>query len=325
LNGERCAECRFDGDRWADGDVLTTLPILGALAREYVAGLDDAVTQRRYTPTQWSIAEYVDHGRETLFAMRFVLGMALSTDEPDLGPSPSTRFTSSARTVDLAAALDAIDAEGGVLADELAALDLSQWARGATIDGERVDVRWIARHAVHDARHHLFDVGRIRAGAGHGAPHALGTVAGLHRSHGGVPKQSIDTADVSWAGLSGDAQNDRRNHGRPFQALCLWSTEVLGALADEGHPIAAGAAGENVTVAGVSWETLLPGTIVRLGEVVAEISSYATPCAKNAAWFADRDFKRIDHDANPGWSRLYAWVLEAGTVGVGDDFEVEPA
>ena len=41
----------------------------------------------------------------------------------------------------------------------------------------------------------------------------------------------------------------------------------------------------------------------------AEISSHATPCAKNAGWFGDRQFRRIDHDEHPGWSRLYATVL----------------
>jgi MOSC domain-containing protein YiiM len=324
LESERCGECRFDGDRWVDGDVLTTLPILGALLGEYVAGLDDEVLHRRYRRDQWSIAEYADQTRETLFAMRFLLGMALSTDEPDLGSAPSPRFTAEARSIDIAAALAGIDAESSELAEELAVLDMEQWSRGATIDGERVDVRWIARHAVHDATHHLHDIGRIRVASGHGTAPSRGSVVALHRSEGGVPKQPVTDAVVTWSGVEGDVQNDRRHHGRPFQALCLWSADVMDALVAEGHSVHPGAAGENITVAGVPWHSLRPGTIVRIGEVVGEISSYATPCAKNAAWFADGDFRRMDQDVHPGWSRLYAWVREPGTIRPGDPFEVEP-
>ena len=295
-----------------------------ALLGEYVGGLDDDVLQTRFELGQWSIAEYADHTRETLFAMRFLLGMALSTDEPDLGPAPTPRFTAEARSIDIAAAISGIDAESNELAAELAVLDMEQWSRGATIDGERVDVRWIARHAVHDATHHLHDIGRIRAAAGQGTPHARGSVVALHRSGGGVPKEPVTDALVTWSGVEGDVQNDRRHHGRPFQALCLWSAEVMDALVAEGHPVHPGAAGENITVAGVPWHSLRPGAIVRIGEVVGEISSYATPCAKNAAWFADGDFTRMDQDVHPGWSRLYAWVREPGSVRTGDPFEVEP-
>ena len=187
-----------------------------------------------------------------------------------------------------------------------------------------VDLGWIGRHALHDAVHHLHDVGRIRVALGDGVAHQVGQVTHLAVSGGGVPKLGVDAFEVGWSGAAGDAQADRRHHGRPFQALCLWSADVIAALRAEGHPVAAGSAGENVTVAGVDWATLRPGTIVRIGAAVAEISSHATPCAKNAGWFPDRQFRRIDHDEHPGWSRLYATVLEPGAVSVGDPFEVEP-
>ena len=152
----------------------------------------------------------------------------------------------------------------------------------------------------------------------------MGTVSHLAVSGGGVPKLGVEAFTVGWSGAVGDTQGDRRHHGRPFQALCLWSTEVIAGLQAEGHPIAAGQAGENITVTGLDWATLRPGTIVRIGGVLAEISSHATPCAKNAQWFADRAFSRIDHDVHPGLSRLYASVLEPGPVAVGDQVVVEP-
>jgi MOSC domain-containing protein YiiM len=186
-------------------------------------------------------------------------------------------------------------------------------------EGRRQAVR-----AAHVLRTELHELGRARHALGSGTPSQRGSVTALHRSGGGVPKQDVDEVEVTWSGVVGDAQNDRRHHGRPFQALCLWSADVIQSLVDEGHPVFAGAAGENITVRGVDWATLRPGTIVQVGEVEAEISSYSTPCAKNAAWFAERNFRRMDQDLHPGWSRLYAWVRRPGIVRVGDVFEVEP-
>ena len=321
---ESCEECAFDGARWSEGDTITTLPILAVLWQGYLAGASDEVLTTRPDPNGWSIAEYTDHVREVLFGMRFLLDSALAEPGNDLGPSPEPRFDDDARAIDIEAALDGIEHEGRELASTLADLDRGRWSDGVTVDGEHVDVNWIARHAVHDAIHHMQDVGRIRTRLGDGAPSQLGSVVGLHVSSGGVPKNAVDRVTVEWGGVNGDAQHDRKHHGRPFQALCLWSIEVIDGLRGEGHPIAPGRAGENVTIAGVDWSSLRPGVIVRVGDVVGEITSYAIPCHKNAQWFADGDFRRILHDRHPGWSRLYARVLRPGSVRVGDPVEIEP-
>jgi MOSC domain-containing protein YiiM len=212
-----------------------------------------------------------------------------------------------------------------LLAEALSAVPTQQWPDPTvSFSGQTVDLGWIGRHALHDASHHMHDVGRIRVALGDGAPNQVGKVTHLAVSGGGVPKLAVDHFEVGWSGAEGDVQGDRRHHGRPFQALCLWSSDVISTLLSEGHPIEPGLAGENVTVAGVDWASLRPGTIVRIGTARAEVSSHATPCAKNAGWFGDRQFRRIDHDEHPGWSRLYATVLDPGAVAVGDVFEVEP-
>lgn len=322
---ERCEECAFSGDRWGDQDVLTTLPIIAAIWQGFIDGADEKLLQTRPGPHQWSIAEYTDHVRETFFGMRFLLGTALTTPDTDLGEPPEPAFSPEPRPVEVESALEAVEREGRLLAEELASVEREAWTTGVTVGGDWVDLRWIGRHAVHDSMHHLHDIGRIRARLGGGASRADGTVAGLHRSGGGVPKQPVEIAEVDWCGVVGDEQNDRRHHGRPFQALCLWSVDVIAGLVEEGHPIFPGAAGENITIGGIDWATMRPGTIVLVGDVVAEISSYATPCAKNAQWFVDREFTRMDQELHPGWSRLYARVLRTGRVGVGDQVEIEPA
>jgi MOSC domain-containing protein YiiM len=149
-------------------------------------------------------------------------------------------------------------------------------------------------------------------------------VAQINTSAGGVPKLPVDAAEIGERGLLGDRQAARQHHGRPLQALCLWSSDVIDDLRAEGHPIYPGAAGENLTLTGLDWAAIRPGTRLLIGEVLAEVSAYATPCKKNAQWFEGGDFNRMSNDRHPGWSRLYAWVLEPGTVRSGDQVVVEP-
>jgi len=152
---------------------------------------------------------------------------------------------------------------------------------------------------------------------------ATGSVAQLSVSDGGVPKTAVNAVEVDFAGFRNDRQRNRVHHGRPFQALCLWSAEIIGDLASEGHPIAAGCAGENITTRGIEWATLTMGTQLRIGEVLAQISAMAVPCGHQAQWFTDRDFSRLHHE-NGDISRLYATVIEPGSISAGDSITVEP-
>jgi hypothetical protein len=159
--------------------------------------------------------------------------------------------------------------------------------------------------------------------AGAYGPRAEGSVVALHLGPGGVPKHPADQLAVTWSGVVGDRQAERKHHGRPWQALCLWSAEVIDRLAAQGHGIGPGLAGENVTVRSLPWERVVPGAQLRLGDVLCEVSSYALPCAKNARWFMGGDFNVMHHRHGPV-SRVYATVLEPGSVRVGDAALLEP-
>jgi len=149
-----------------------------------------------------------------------------------------------------------------------------------------------------------------------------GTVSQLNVSTGGVPKTAVDTAIVGVRGIEGDVQKARVHHGRPWQALCLWSADVIETLRADGHPIEAGFAGENVTIAGVDWAELHGGLRFTIGSgtdaVEGQLSLPAVPCSKNKAWFLGGDIDQMDHDLHPGFSRWYASVLTPGTVRAGD-------
>lgn len=147
---------------------------------------------------------------------------------------------------------------------------------------------------------------------------AAGRIAQISVSCGGVPKRGVLRARLSSDGVEGDRQNDRRHHGGPDRAVCLYSLELINALQREGHPIVPGSAGENVTVVGVDWDSIVPGVLLRVGEALLEVVSYTVPCKTIRASFTDGRFERISQKTNPGWSRVYARVLSAGEARRGD-------
>jgi MOSC domain-containing protein YiiM len=141
----------------------------------------------------------------------------------------------------------------------------------------------------------------------------------INLSDGGVPKLPVHEAEVVPLGLVGDRQANTKHHGGPDRALCLYALERITALQGEGHPISPGSTGENLTLAGLDWAQVIPGTRLLLGnEVVVEVTEYTTPCAKLAGSFTDGAFNRIAQEQYPGWARIYAKVLVPGHVQTGD-------
>lgn len=151
----------------------------------------------------------------------------------------------------------------------------------------------------------------------------LATIYGVHVSNGGVPKLPIESAHVGPLGLEGDSHNDTKHHGGPDRAVCLYSFEVIEQLRSEGHPAYPGSTGENLTVQGLDWRRLTPGARLRIGdELLLEVTQYTTPCFNIKGSFSDGRFGRISHKTHPGESRVYARVLQPGTVRAGDEVEL---
>jgi MOSC domain-containing protein YiiM len=147
-----------------------------------------------------------------------------------------------------------------------------------------------------------------------------GHIVQVSVSPGGVPKLPIAIGEVGPMGIEGDGHNEPPwIHGGIERALCLWSLERIEALNAEGHRLFAGAAGENVTVSGLDWDKVVPGSWLKLGEkVVCMVTRYTTPCRTNAQWFLGGDINRMHQALHPGWSRVYARVVEGGTIRAGD-------
>ncbi len=140
-----------------------------------------------------------------------------------------------------------------------------------------------------------------------------GILAQLNTSPGGLPKTPILFAHVSHDGVAGDWQRNRKYHGGPNRAVCLFSEELYAALRAEGLNLVNGSVGENLTTRGVDLQALSKGDRLSIGEhCVVEITDVRVPCRTLKQWAADLP-KRIE--GRSGW---LAKVVTEGTVRPGD-------
>ncbi|MCP4401963.1 MAG: MOSC domain-containing protein [bacterium] len=146
----------------------------------------------------------------------------------------------------------------------------------------------------------------------------------INISDGGVPKLPVHHATVTSLGLDGDDQNNKELHGGPNKAICLYSLERIKELQTEGHAVFPGSTGENVTVTGLDWTQVIPGTQLQLGtDVLLEITQYTRPCYKLENSFQDGQILRMAHEQHPGWARVYAKVLSPGELRIGDHIQLD--
>jgi MOSC domain-containing protein YiiM/ribosomal protein S18 acetylase RimI-like enzyme len=152
-----------------------------------------------------------------------------------------------------------------------------------------------------------------------------GRLVQVNVSSGGVPKRPIAAARVGRLGVEGDRQREITVHGGPHRAVSLLGVEAIRRIAAEGHPIAPGTTGENLTTEGFDVSLLPVGTRLAIGdEVVVELSGPANPCRTIRHSFADLRFGRLGVATHPADSRMYARVVREGTVRPGDAIHLEP-
>lgn len=314
---ETCSKCGFDSRRWQLRDAADLFESLGWWWAHATAVFDDDALNRRPAPAVWSALEYGLHTALAVAVIRRSVEQILADNDCtlmgdfDIGDATDDNWAA----IDRGLTLRDLEREGSAMA-ALARSRQARWDNVGRSDATAVQARAYLIHDVHDASHHFFDtaLGLSALAADTGGE---GRLAQINVSDGGVPKLSVRKASATSHGVSGDRQHDRKHHGRPFQAVCLWSTEVIEQLAGLGHPIAPACAGENFTLAGFDWAAMRPGTLLRIGDALIELSFPATPCRKQSRWFSDGDFSRISFDVNPQWARWYGWVREPADIRAG--------
>ena len=320
-----CATCRFDADAYTDRDALATIADAAELWGDWLHAVDEPVLNLRPEPGQPSALDLL--ADTTTIVEWCVAGLerAEATDPAHLASRQRDRWDDDA-PASLGESLVRLDRASHALADRWATLDAVHDDEPRLLGGEHVHPTAIVRHGAHAITHHLSSVARLLAGFGVESPLLTGRVAAVNVSDGGVPKRQVDQAHVGYRGLDGDVQRNRRHHGRVWQAVSLWSAEVIDGLRADGHPIGPGAAGENITVAGLDWSVLRLGTRLRIGErgPLLELTAWATPCRHLRPLFSDGDVGRISATRDRTSSRVYAKVLRDGPVGVGDRVSTVP-
>ena len=143
----------------------------------------------------------------------------------------------------------------------------------------------------------------------------MGKLLGIFTSNGGVPKISVNSADIRFQGISGDDQNDKKHHGGLMRAICILENELLVKLQSEGHPIMPGTTGENLLVEGFNLKL---GSKISIGTVELEVVSAAPPCKTISKSFTDGFFNRMSDKKYPGQTRWYCRVLKEGTIRISD-------
>jgi MOSC domain-containing protein YiiM len=153
-----------------------------------------------------------------------------------------------------------------------------------------------------------------------------GIVTQISASRGGVPKRALTHADLTAAGIVGDAWKHPNIHGGPLQAVLLITEEGIAELVAAGFPLYSGALGENITTRGLDRRSFRAGQRLRIGSAVIELTKRRAPCRTlnvygrgiQSAIF-DRHCKEGDF-SSPLWglSGFYASVLTSGTIYAGD-------
>ena len=143
-----------------------------------------------------------------------------------------------------------------------------------------------------------------------------GTLVQVNISGGGMPKLPVAEAKVTYDGVAGDWQLDRRRHGGANRAVCLYSEELYASLREQGVDLANGQLGENFTTRGVNLLELNVGDRLRVGGGTIEITEPREPCANLRRWHPKLEELLVGRS---GW---LAKVVREGIVQAGDAIEL---
>src|SRR4051812_46891684 len=114
-----------------------------------------------------------------------------------------------------------------------------------------------------------------------------GTLTPLNVSPGGMPKTPILLARVPRGGVEGDRQKNKKYHGGPDRAVCLYSEELYAWLQSQDVNVKPGDVGENFTTRDFNLMSLSVGDRLKVGECLIEITNVRIPCRNLNKWHPD--------------------------------------
>ena len=122
-------------------------------------------------------------------------------------------------------------------------------------------------------------------------------------------------------GFDGDGQADPSVHGGADMAAYVYSWDSYEWWMTElGHPLQPGEFGENLTVTGLTDETVQVGDVLQIGHARVQVTSPREPCFKLGIRMGDHRFPVRFREADR--MGFYVRVLEEAEISVDDSAEV---
>ncbi|WDV06419.1 MOSC domain-containing protein [Lysinibacillus irui] len=129
----------------------------------------------------------------------------------------------------------------------------------------------------------------------------------------GIEKQRVQEVYLSSRGFEGDDVADKKHHGGPDRAVCLYPAEHYIQWEQElGKTLPTAAFGENLTVTNMLEAEVCIGDIYKIGDAVIQITQGRIPCSTIDRYTeANILLKRL---IETGYTGFLARVLEEGTI-----------
>ncbi|MEE3809870.1 MULTISPECIES: MOSC domain-containing protein [Lysinibacillus] len=137
----------------------------------------------------------------------------------------------------------------------------------------------------------------------------------------GIEKQQMQEVYLSSRGFEGDDVADKKHHGGPDRAVCLYPAEHYIQWEHElGKPLPTAAFGENLTVTNMLEADVCIGDIYKIGNAVIQITQGRIPCSTIDRYTeATTLLKRL---IETGYTGYLARVLEEGSICADSTIEV---
>ncbi|MGH3414267.1 MAG: DinB family protein [Marmoricola sp.] len=162
---DRCAECGYVYDAVAVEDVPGRLRAVAADLAAACSDVAPALASTRPEPATWSPLEYACHIRDVLLVQRDRVVLAQVEERPSLA-----RMHREERVAmcgydrhPLADVLAQVEVAAELCATAYGLLAPGAWDRAVVYNWPEPaehDLRWLARHTLHEGEHHLMDVRR---------------------------------------------------------------------------------------------------------------------------------------------------------------------
>lgn len=144
-----------------------------------------------------------------------------------------------------------------------------------------------------------------------GIPQKIDTAKGRELITG-ICKKTIEEVFLTVDGFSGDDVADKKHHGGPDRAVCMYPHEHYALWNNEFECVLPSAAfGENITASGMTESEVCIGDVFTLGDAVIQVTQGRIPCSTIDQRLG---FPVMKHMIQTGFTGYLCRVLKEGLV-----------